>query len=774
MNNKNNVLPLSPVRMRVEGAERLASKGIKIFPLHGIVEGHCTCKDTECESKGKHPIGKWKLNSTSNLSTVRSLWDKVPHANIGIPTGSINGFFVLDVDGEKGYDQLQEWIAEFGELPATWQVTTGNGMHLYYRCPEFRIPNTRGSLGVGIDTRGDGGYVVGPYSTSYREGIIYTFVNGRSPNDIALAEAPQFLLDNLKEINQFKIDESLELDIGEYRTANDSVMRELSQLCKKSKWLRELLGGTKKFDSHSEFDLSLANCLVKLAFEDKDIASTLYQFRLVKKEKKKYPGYYAGTVAKARGWGGNVGENGTSSVEENGTGSEEEAMPLPEEPGVKAFPPHIFPPPLREMINRSAKALQVPIDLVAVHMLTCCGAAIGATRRIELKESWQEQGNLFSMVVADAGTGKSPALAKVFKPFLEVQLAMRERYDEDCAQYQRDKRHYDMNKEDLDPPAPPLLGEVYVTSTTVEALNKVLSVNDRGVLLKGDELSGWTNSMGQYKPGGKGDDLEAWLSIWSGTDIKVNRAGQDPVMIPNPFCAVTGNITPDTISQFQDKQENGFIHRILISYPDKSEAMEWTDEGVPRYVVDDYHDVVKRLFGLKFKIVNDRQVHEILYLSAEAKKEFVAFYNKTMKEMVAEDFSPKLKGVWAKIPGQVARIALILQMVWGVCGSGSLDEIEGVVMKKAISTAEYFMSHARKVYFHLGESLRDKHIIEAVHCIKRMGGEVSRRDAQRKRLVGCKKASEVDALFEELADCGYGRVIKVPTNGRPTAIFKLF
>jgi Bifunctional DNA primase/polymerase, N-terminal len=50
-------------------------------------------------------------------------------------------------------------------LPRTFSVRTpSGGLHLYFAAPAQRLGNTAGKLGRGIDTRGAGGYVVGPGS----------------------------------------------------------------------------------------------------------------------------------------------------------------------------------------------------------------------------------------------------------------------------------------------------------------------------------------------------------------------------------------------------------------------------------------------------------------------------------------------------------------------------------------------------------------------------------------------------------------------------------
>lgn len=70
---------------RLAAALRYASEGKRVFPLHGVEAGKCTCRDPDCDSKGKHPVEKnWGKRATVNLGIVRQWWEqKYPHANVG-------------------------------------------------------------------------------------------------------------------------------------------------------------------------------------------------------------------------------------------------------------------------------------------------------------------------------------------------------------------------------------------------------------------------------------------------------------------------------------------------------------------------------------------------------------------------------------------------------------------------------------------------------------------------------------------------------------------
>jgi hypothetical protein len=102
----------------------------------------------------------------------------------------------LDVDGEAG---LASWFALLREHDAlmeieTLGVATGRGSHLYFRWPEngAQIRNGRGTLGAGLDVRGERGYAICPPST-HASGKGYEWLGGNESR--AVSEAPLWLLE---------------------------------------------------------------------------------------------------------------------------------------------------------------------------------------------------------------------------------------------------------------------------------------------------------------------------------------------------------------------------------------------------------------------------------------------------------------------------------------------------------------------------------------------------------------------------------------------------
>lgn len=147
-------------------------RGWKVIQLHDVTAGHCSCwEGRDCVNAGKHPVSKaWQLAFIDTEAGVAQAWGARPTANVGIVTGPVSGIWVLDVDPKHdGHNRLAELVAQYGPLPDTYTVGTGSGgTHYYFSMAgvDFDLSNSRGSLPVGLDVRGRGGFVVAPPSVS--------------------------------------------------------------------------------------------------------------------------------------------------------------------------------------------------------------------------------------------------------------------------------------------------------------------------------------------------------------------------------------------------------------------------------------------------------------------------------------------------------------------------------------------------------------------------------------------------------------------------------
>ncbi len=154
-----------------------------------------------CGSPGKRPFfpitgsGDWKKYQTERASEeeLRKWWDHHPRLNVGAAMGPVSGMIGIDVDDEDGEVILQELSK--GDLPQTWEYTTGKGRRLLYRLPEgctvtshsFKRPGTEIEI---LRFMSAGGQVVLPPSI-HRNGAVYKWTH--SPDEIPAADVPEWL-----------------------------------------------------------------------------------------------------------------------------------------------------------------------------------------------------------------------------------------------------------------------------------------------------------------------------------------------------------------------------------------------------------------------------------------------------------------------------------------------------------------------------------------------------------------------------------------------------
>src|SRR5262245_51970481 len=157
-----------PENQYLDAALSYAARGMRVLPLHTVVDGKCTCDFADCDSPGKHPLTRNGVqDSTVNEATIRAWWTEAPIANVGVMTGPESGVWTLDADGRAGVEALARLVQENGPLPPGPRSRTGGGgCHLLFSYPLAgkKIKNAANVNGLPIDVRGASGYIVAPPS----------------------------------------------------------------------------------------------------------------------------------------------------------------------------------------------------------------------------------------------------------------------------------------------------------------------------------------------------------------------------------------------------------------------------------------------------------------------------------------------------------------------------------------------------------------------------------------------------------------------------------
>src|SRR5207245_2185588 len=112
---------------------------------------------------------------------------------------------------------------------------------------------------------------------------------------------------------------------------------------------------------------------------------------------------------------------------------------------------------------------------------------------------------------------------------------------------------------------------------------------------------------------------------------------------------------------------------------------------------------VETIFDRLYGKGGSNTIPATVILSDEAREGWATWYAENAAEMEAEDFPRRLVGTWAKMPAQLARLALILHATGETAGG----EVSAETLGAAADLIDYFKAHARRVYQLLGEQRRD-------------------------------------------------------------------
>ncbi len=239
-------------------------------------------------------------------------------------------------------------------------------------------------------------------------------------------------------------------------------------------------------------------------------------------------------------------------------------------------------------------------------------------------------------------------------------------------------------------------------------------LHTRGLLTVRDELAGWVGSHDAYRTQGRGD-RQAWLSLWSGGALKIDRKSADPILVPRPAVSVVGGIQPDVLPALRGDAaaDDGFLDRLLVCWP-PARAPRWTEAAFPEEPLDRLAKALKTLRGLppsegEATVPRDPPTTEgeatvprdppstegeatVVRLSPEARRVWIAWHDSNAEAI--ERGSGLGAGFAAKLVRHVPRLALLLHVA---ANPDVLDRPLAVeTMEAAIELGEHFrVEHGR-------------------------------------------------------------------------------
>jgi hypothetical protein len=426
-----------------------------------------------------------------------------------------------------------------------------------------------------------------------------------------------------------------------------------------------------------------------------------------------------------------------------------------------AFPCDVFPPGLEDWLARASRGAGCLVDHVAVPMLGVTSSLIGKARRVQATSSWVEPMTLWTCVIGESGSRKTPGLRTVTraldqieaentptyidanaKHMLRVENAKAElkRWRKECAVAALKK---------LDPPRLPIeavdVGDfiwpsLSVSDCTVPRLAKLCMVRPRGMLQIRDELAALFGGM---KLTGS---RPFYLESWNGGRFVVERvADGKSFTVDNLLVGLVGGFQPDALARAFIGDEDGLYGRFLYGWPPTPIYHPLTDDIAE--VDPEFQNLLTKLIRLPAEDENGKFAPRTIPLSSGAREEFEHYrqfvaHTKRSIEGREQQWLSKSETHLLRLAGTLAFLA------WADASSGTglesiaaalePNEINRRFMVAAVKLIEgYFWPHARAALRQVGLSDRHCHLRRVLRWLRSNDHhEISLKDVRREALGG--------------------------------------
>jgi hypothetical protein len=407
-----------------------------------------------------------------------------------------------------------------------------------------------------------------------------------------------------------------------------------------------------------------------------------------------------------------------------GTDAWPDPLPLRVARALPSFPTRVFTPWAQEFIEAVAVAIQTPVDLPAMLVLSVLAAAIPAVK-VRVRPNWVEPTCLYVVVALPSGERKSPVFKMITAPLegleaqwlsdwqresieasaryevadaaatkaLEMAKKARSEGREDHEKLMEDAVVLRREANDVLMPAPPRL---IADDVTQEALGSLLADQKGNLAVLSAEGGIFEILGGRYTEGRP--NIEVFLKGHSGDALRVDRRGRPPEHIEEPRLVLGLTVQPTVIeglSRHRGFRGKGLLARMLYSFPvSRVGSREPDAPPVPEGMITTYLAEVSKLARVGF-----RGGPVDLVLDSEAAN----LLNNFLREL-----EPRLAPIgdlghvadWGnKLGGTVVRIAALLH----VSARGLSERAIGTEsLAGAIEVGDYLLPHALDAFDRMG------------------------------------------------------------------------
>jgi hypothetical protein len=323
-------------------------------------------------------------------------------------------------------------------------------------------------------------------------------------------------------------------------------------------------------------------------------------------------------------------------------------------------------------------------------------------------------------------------------------------------------------------PEAPTLPRIRISDATQEAIGHLCAANPRGLLFFRDELTGWIGNFDRY--GGNGGDRAFWLEAYDGKARVIDRVKFEgkPIIIPRLTVGILGGIQPDRLSSaILEGEDDGLAARFQWVWPDPIPPRRPTRSGDADFA----KSAISRLLQLNMSANAEGELGPVIVRLEE--KAVSLFHEwRLVHYKQRESVGGGIASSYAKAPGQLLRLSLVLEFLWWAASPDSSEP--SYVSAKAIGAAAhlietYFKPMAMRVYGDASLPKGDRLAsVLAKWIIRERPQVVNAREVRRSaRLPGLRVSGDVVLALTSLVEGGWLRKASQSGSGRPRSDFEV-
>lgn len=336
----------------------------------------------------------------------------------------------------------------------------------------------------------------------------------------------------------------------------------------------------------------------------------------------------------------------------------------------------------------------------------------GRTRCVRRRNDWREHGNLYVIVIADSGGGKTHSMNHVFKDIIARDSYLQREYRTKRREYAIEYAEW-MKKPKSErgaaPDAPPKLRHI-VKDSTMAGLVETFESNPRGLLWQVNEMAGFFAGVDGHSKTGATEAKRKFLDAYDALDLSADRRSKDgqsqDYHVPDAALSIYGHVQSNLLGEVFTERDlhQGLDQRFLFvrakrgksPHAHDNEISDTTDaliSKISQYIMS--LDLGDQYVHINEDVTDVRRVPIDVELCPEARASHNEFYDALMQSTYGD---PIEESFAQKMAGQTLRVALLLHLLHNATQPTRCDEINADAMYGARKIVTWCAWNLRQVW----------------------------------------------------------------------------